>query len=240
MEEKNNKLAEMNEVFNNKTLTYRINGFAKACGMNNLKTDVKRLSNSVLFYRNENKGNTQEDPSYYIALNPTTKDEGLSISGYYGNINFVFDNYFNEDMDLDSDVLDLPYSISIYKTFDNKEKVMTPETVLYSTKDSEKLSVRYYTFHLTIEKLDNVTIFVIEKYQEGKSNTLFSKIAFCNDNTEFSETLKLIKAFIYNPELVYITYGEVMKNKIVSFTNDEIDSAIMQDYSLDKPVVKVK
>jgi hypothetical protein len=117
---------------------------------------------------------------------------------------------------------------------------MTPNTVLYSTKDSEKLSVRYYTFHLTIENLAGITKFVIEKYQEGKSNTLFSKIEFYNGNTEFSEVLKLIKAYIYNPELVYITYADVMKNKMTFFTNEEIDLGVMQDHSLDNPTIKIK
>lgn len=238
--EKNDKLAEMNEAFNNQTLTYRINGFAKACGMSKLKTNIQRNSDSVLFYRSKNKKNIEEDPSYYIAINKTTREEGLSISGYYGNINFVFDNYFDKDTDLDSKILDLPYSISLYKTFDNEEKNMTPDTILYSTKDSDKLSVRYYTFHLTIENLCGLTKFVIEKYQEGKSNTLFSTVAFYSGNTEFSKVLKLIKAFMYNPDLVYMTYAEVMKNKVVTFTKNEIDLAIMEDKELNKPRRKVK
>lgn len=233
--EENNQLAEMNEVFNNQTLTYRINGFAKACGMNNLFT-AQRINKQVLF--NKRKKDSKEE-NYYIVVNPSIKEDGITISGYYGDLNFAFSNYYSENDDLDSDIVDLPFSISLYKTFGKVKPIIDPKHVTRDTKDSDVLSAKNYTFHLTIEKEGEKTKFIIEKFQEKKSNTLYSRLAFYNNSIDFSEVLKLIRTFVYNPELVFITYGEVMKNKMVLFSNDEIDSAIMEDHSLDKPFEKV-
>lgn len=232
--EKDNKLAKMNKVFDNKTLSYRINGFAKACNMDNLFT-APRINDQVIFNKRNKDSN---ETNYYIVVNPSIDANGTTISGYYGDLNFAFSNYYNSEEDLDSEIKELPFSISLYKTFGKVKSIIDPKNITRNTKDSDVLSVKNYTFHLIIETEGELTKFVIEKFQEKKSNTVYSRVAFYNNSVDFSEVLKLIRSFVYNPELVFITYGEVMKNKMVLFSNEEIDSAIMEDHSLDKPYVK--
>ena len=60
-----------------------------------------------------------------------------------------------------------------------------------------------------------------------------------NVSEEFEDILKLVKAFVFNPKLLFMTYNEeVHKNKIVLSTT-ALKKGIMQDEKLDKPAGKI-
>ena len=209
-------LAGMNEIFNNKTLIYRINGFARACNMHNIGV----LGNSGVLFNTKKKS---DDIKYYIVANTSLKSEkgyGVNLSGYYGDLNFTFTNYrdLNKDISkIDRKILELPFSISLFKNID---------------KD---------TYHLEIETVNDMeTKFTITKSRDHKNKILSSKVSFYANVLDFSKVLKLVKSFVYNPILVFNTYIEVVNNKKITITNSDLNKGIMQDECLDKPMGKIK
>ena len=203
-------LADMNEVFNNKTFRYRINGFAHACRMN----DVGVLGNSgVLFDSNHN-----DEEGYFISCNKQDSKLGkcVTLSGHYKDLGFTFINYYNKE-NLDKKIYDLPFSITLEKKVDDET----------------------YKFDI-MSDVDNKTKFVISKYREFKDRTLRDDVCFYTKTMDFSMVLKLINGFVYNPRLAFIAYNEIMNNYQVVFTNDLIDKMVMQDKALDKPEEDIK
>ena len=204
-------LAAINEAFNNKTLEYRINGFAYACKMKNIGI----VKNGGVLFSSSKK---QEDTNYFIAtseISDKTYGDGISISGNYGNLVFTFTNYPGKK-NLDKKVVEIPFSISLIKPVD---------------KD---------IYYLNIDTHNDIQDrFEIIKYRELKNDTVCSKICFYANVFDFSKILKLIKSFVYNPKLVFNTYNEIEKNKIAVFTNSDLSKGIMQDEKLDKPVSKM-
>ena len=220
-------LAEMNEIFNNKTFTYRINGFAHACGMKELDTsDRKTIKDGKVYYGynqvlfNKKRGRKEgSDTNYYIVVNTSNNNPygyGVTISGYYDDLNFSFTNYYDLNKDLDRKIWELPFNITLYKNID---------------KD---------IFYLNIETVcDMQTKFTISKSREYKDKTVSSNISFYANILDFSNILKLVKSFVYNPKLMYTTYNEIIKSRKIVLNSNEINKGIMQDEALDKPVSKV-
>ena len=217
MEKNNNvNLAAMNEIFNNKTFEYRINGFARACNMHNIEV----LRNSGVLFNTKKKN---DDIKYYIVASTGGKSEkgyGVTLSGYYGDLSFTFTNYRNLNKDIiriDRKILELPFSISLFKNID---------------KD---------IYHLEIETINGMeTKFTITKSRDLKNKILSSKVSFYANVLDFSKILKLVKSFVYNPILVFNTYNEVINSKKITITNSDLNKAILQDENLDKPVSKIK
>ena len=221
----NNNLAEMNEIFNNKTLTYRINSFARACNMTSLDiTDQKTVKDGKVFYGYNqvlfNNKKNDKQAKYYIVVNNSNDNlfgRGVTISGYYDDLNFVFTNYYGFKKNLSKRILDLPFSMTLYKTIDNE------------------------TYCLHAKTFDSVqTQFTITKSREYKDKTISSHVSFSANVMDFSNVLKLIKAFVYNPKLLYTTYDEIIESKKIVLTTTEFNKGVMQDTNLDKPMGKIK
>ena len=227
----NVNLADMDSVFNNKTLRYRINAFAYACKMEDIKV-MKNISvknggsydeggSGVIFSTDGFKGNkrTCEGPNYFIAVNKYDKGEfgkNIVLSGHYDNLSFSFINYY-DNKKLNRKVVELPFKISLAKLIDNDNYKLDIETVNgYETK---------ITF---------------SKYREHKKRTISYTHDFYVNILDFSLVLKLVKSFAYNPELVFASYNEVLNNKKITFTNADMKKGIMQDNNLEKPIGKVK
>lgn len=210
MEEENYNvnLADMNDIFDNKTLRYRINGFAYACGMK----DINITGESDLLV------GSRENNEYFISVNKSNslKFNMIKLSGNYGDLNFSFVNYYNKEK-LDKKIVNLPFSIKLIKVVDS------------------------YSYELNVETVEKYrTKFSIHRYCEFKDRTLTDNISFYANVLEFSEILKLTKAFIYNPKLVFNTYNEIMEQKKVVFTNSDLNKGLMQDEKLDAPAGKIK
>ncbi len=211
MEEKNSinfDLAKMNDIFDNKTMRYRINGFARACNMN----DLLISGNSKILRSNNN--------DYFIALNVLGNkgENSVTLSGDYKDFHFSFINYYdiNKSNQLDRSIIDLPFSITIIKTVDQ---------------ETYKLEIN------TIEK--KTTEFKITKSREFKHRSLYNDFTFVAPVMDFSEILKLIKSFIFNPVYVFNTYNEIRENYRVIYTNHDFNKPIIQDERLDKPMSKI-
>ena len=212
-------LAGMSELFNNKTLRYRINGFAYACNMQ----DIGILGNSrVIFncagFDKYGKKKTNDEHSYFISVNEQTHHEkkGVVLKGQYDDLTFTFINYYNKEK-LDKKIIDIPFYISLEKKID-KDK-----------------------YQFDIETVDGMrTKFSIIKCTEYKNKTLHDDLCFYANVTDFSKVLKLIKSFVYNPKIYFDTYNELVKKKKIVFTNSMLCKMAMQDENLDKPVGKVK
>ena len=220
---KNNNLAEMNEIFNNKTLSYRINGFAYACNMNDLNVpDNKTIKDDKVYYGyNQVLFNTKKDSTaYYIVVNPSDNKSyanGITISGYYNDLNFSFTNFYSLKENLNRNILELPFDISLYKNIDND------------------------TYHLQIKTTNGIeTKFTITKSREYKDKTISSNVNFYANVLDFSKVLKLIKSFVYNPKLVFTTYNEILHKKKIAINNGDLNKGLMQDNNLDKPTCKIK
>ena len=217
----------VNEIFNNKTLRYRINGFAYACKMENIEVppsfvveNGEKLSRSVgvLFNTTEKKRDIDEEVHYFIATNEdhNPKCNSVTLSGQYGDLSFTFVNYYKKEK-LDKKIIDLPFSISLEKKID---------------KD---------TYQFNIETVEDIRCkFKIAKYREYKSKTLYDDVVFYANVADFSKILKLVKSFVFNPVLVFNTYNEIDQNYKRIYTNHDLEKAIMQDEKLDKPVGKIK
>jgi hypothetical protein len=240
--EKTNQLSEMNEVFNNQTLRYRINGFAKACNMIDLDySSRKRISDRVISKirylkqdkdekgkivlvpctKEEEKNNSIKkvvDTVYYIVINKSDQNEfgnGITISGYYKDLTFSFSNYFSDNEDLDKYIKELPFSINLYKKINDQ------------------------SFRLEIKTINgSETLFTLSKSEDYKTHIANEKISFYKNVVDFSEVLKVIKSFVYNPEFIFINSSEVIKTRKVVFTDEELDRSLMQDKELDKGVAK--
>ena len=236
MEEKDFKvkLSDMDTIFNNKTLRYRINGFAHACKMDDVEV-IKNIAvnkpfwlesgpyeehtvNSGVIFSTKGK-KTCEGPNYFIAVNKNDKGDfgkNITITGHYDDLNFSFVNYFDSKK-LDKKVCELPFKISLAKLVGNDNFVLNIETVN------------------GIE-----TKITFSKYREHKKRTISYTRSFYVNILDFSNVLKLVKAFVYNPNLVFDIYNEVIDNKKIVFTGSDFKKAVMQDEKLDKPVNKVK
>ena len=239
--ENNNKLSEINEVFDNQTLAYRINGFARACNMNDLDLSRKRINNRIILktrkkklveneegkleyvYLAEGEKTKKDDITvtetvYYIIVNPSDQSEfgnGLTISGFYKDLNFSFTNYYDPNANLDDEVLELPFSIIVYKKTNNE------------------------LYQMLIKTIDGAeTLFELSKIQEYKTHSANERLSFYKNIEDFSEVLKVIKSFVYNPEFIFINSSEIIKSRKVCFTTEELNKSLMQDDGLDKPYVK--
>ena len=231
----NVNLANMDKSFNNKTLRYRINGFAYACGMKDIPvtklTAIEKiywldkgpyreieLDSGVIFSTHGDK-RTCEGPNYFISVNKN--EHGLFgkvilISGYYNDLSFAFTNYY-DNKNIDKKVVELPFAISLAILID---------------KDNYTLNID------TVRGVE--TKFTISKYREFKKRTTSSTQTFYANVLDFSKILKLVKSFVYNPILFFDTYNELINSKKITITNSDLDKGLMQDENLNKPVGKIK
>lgn len=216
----NNNLADINEIFNNKTLRYRINGFAYACNMHDIGVvgDSGVLFNSEGFSRLCNKRNKKQEHSYYISVSrdDNSKRKSVTLSGHYDDLFFTFVNYYNKER-LDKKIIDLPFFISLQKIVDDE----TYEFIIKTVNDKQ-------------------TQFSMTKYTEYKGRILHDDFFFYANVMDFSEILKLVKSFVYNPKLGFDAYNEIMEKQHIVFTNNMLNKMAMQDTKLDKPVGKIK
>ena len=216
MEDDNVNLAEMSELFNNKTLKYRINGFAYACKMKNITI----TQNGGLLFTTRNDKKLDNCPNYYITVSTTDKDprgKEINLNGYYEDLNFSFTNFCDFNDNLDRKVKEIPFAITLIKTIDNDIYLLQAETISGME-----------------------TKFKLSKSREYKDKTISSKIVFYANVIDFSSILKLVKSFVYNPKLVFSTYNDVINSKKITLSNTDLNIAIMQDTNLDKPIGKTK
>ena len=217
-------LAKMNSFFNNKTLKYRINGFAHACKMDDIDVTSNIVVNGsdnfgVLFSSKKNKKNN-DCPDYYITVSTNKGDyrgKAIDLNGYYDDLNFSFINYHNFKDNLNRKICEIPFCINLTKTIDKDTYILHTET---------------------INGME--TKFSITKSREYKDKTITSNMTFYANVLDFSQILKLVKSFVYNPKLVFTTYNEVINSKKIVLNNNDINRGIMQDKSLDKPIGKIK
>ena len=54
--------------------------------------------------------------------------------------------------------------------------------------------------------------------KENKSSTIVSSLSYYTDSVDFSVILKVIKSFVYNPELLYMNINDTMSKKMIRFS----------------------
>ena len=205
------------DEFNSKTLSYRINGFIKACNMNlensvcNKDISTHRLEYDKLEYVNNENNKIQ----YTINLTKNTSDDAkVSLVGKYDDLSFSFINYIDEDEHYNK-IRELPFRLSLTNEFDG------------------------FKYDLEINTISKYrTKFIIRK---GKEEMLIPYIiSFQANILDFSLVLKLIKSFVINPDLVFTSYSDVMNKKNPTITCSDLGKGIVEDESLNEPVKGIK
>lgn len=102
-------LSLISDDFNNKTLRYRINGFAYACNIKDFKNE-----------------NVEESIKVSKNINPL--GTSITIGGEYNDLNFFFTNYYKKEK-LDKKIIDLPFSILLTKNVDKNLYGLNIETI---------------------------------------------------------------------------------------------------------------
>lgn len=227
--EKTSDLSKMNEVFNNKTLKYRINGFAKACRIE-VPIDTDKGNQTCLFYKGKDK-----DEKYFIAIGGSP--DGIKLSGYYGDLNFTFVNYYNKQDDLDANIVDLPFDIVLFKTFRKGDETIEDSLNYAHNTDGKVLNIDNLVYRLTISGRDCICV-TVEESREDRSKTFLHTTTFYTDNKDFSDILKLIKLFIVSHELLLLNIDKIMRTRVNVFSDEEFDTLLMEDNRLDKPYTK--
>lgn len=226
--EKTSDLSKMNEVLNNKTLKYRIDGFAKACRIE-VPIDTDKGDQTCLYYE------TKDKEKIFIALGGNS--DGIKLSGYYGDLNFTFVNYYNEQDDLDTEIVDLPFDIVLSKTYRKGDKTIEDPLNYAHNTDGKPLTIDNLVYRLTISGRNRICV-TVEESREDRSKTFVHSTKFYTDYKEFNDILKLIKLFIVSHELLLLNIDKIMRTRVNEFSNEEFDTLLMDDNRLDKPYTK--
>lgn len=199
-----------------KSLSYRIDSFIYACDMDlSDSLCVKGISKTRAEYINKKKdtGNFQYDINFTRGYDHE-KGNYFVLLGKYNDLVLLFANYFDKDKNK-SRINEIPFHISLGKIYNDYAYQICFETVTASR------------VKITIKK---------SKEDEMIPNS----IVFQTNISDFSKVLKLVKSFVRNPELVYITYDEIMNRKEIMFTSSDFDVAIINDPKLDEPINKIE
>ena len=221
-------LEALREDFSNKTLSYRIHGFSVACDM---EADVKVFNNSGVIFSSAglssyNRDKKSDEPAYFIAVSDTKNNNhgsGVTISGNYSDLSFSFTNYYaKEDYEkLDKKIREIPFDIILSKTIE------------YEKAGNE-------AYELKISTIQGIwTKFTINKSYEFKNKTISANEEFYANVLDFEDILKLVKAFVFNPKLFFMTYNEEVRKKKIVLSTPALKKGIMQDEKLDKPAEKI-
>lgn len=189
------------EELNSLTLSTRINGFINACGMN-LENSIctKEISPTLVPYINKKRDDDRLKYNINFANGYDTNGKYFILLGKYNDLDFVFKNYFEKDRNKEK-INELPFMVSINMPYNEYLYVMDIETVKGSK-----------------------TKFSITK--RGTREGMFNQFTFYSNIKDFEKILKIIEYFKENPEIVFITYNEVMKEKEVVFKNRDINTLI--------------
>lgn len=201
------------EELDSKTLEYRINSFIKACGIN-LENGIitKDISSNKLEYANIKCNEENYSINFYRTFSYEL-GSGFTLLGEYQDLELSFINYYKKDKNKKK-INNLPFKISVDKKIDDCS----------------------YTLDITGNK--NRVKFIISM-NKAKS-MLPSVISFYANVLDFGVILRLVNAFVTNPELVIDSYSEVIKKNSACFTNTDLYKGVSQDNSLDEPVEGIK
>lgn len=206
------------EELDSATLAYRINGFLYACNMN-VEDSIcaKCISPTRVPYINKSNENEESDIKYNINFTRSyNRDFGKSfvLLGKYGDLNVLFINYFDKDTKKDR-INEIPFEISVGKLCGGIAYQLDIKTISHGQ-----------------------ARFVIKK---SKEKEIFPSILnFDAKVNDFSRILRLVKSFVHNPELVHLTYKEVVNRKNICISSKELDIALVRDEKLNKPKTKIK
>jgi hypothetical protein len=199
---------------NSKTLEYRLNGFIYACNMN-LEEGIytKCISSNRLPYINKKREDVKINYNINFALgHDREKGNNTIFIGKYNDLNLYFINYYNKDRNKDR-VNEIPFQITLGKMY------------------------RDYTYQIDIRSVNESRIKIAVK-RDKKTEMFPSVVSFTVNVNDFGKILKLVKSFVYNPELVFITYDEVVNRKELLFTVKDLNAGLVEDEKLDKPLSK--
>ena len=204
------------EELNSETLKYRINKFIYACGMD-LTDSIwsEDISKTNLPYVCKKK--SDGDITYNINFArdyDREKGKNFILIGQYNELKLMLVNYFEKDKRKDI-VNEIPFHILLSKEYMEA------------------------TYQLEIKNIHNLRAkFILKK---NKANDMLpSIVAFQSNVVDFGKILKLVKSFVYNPDLVFKVYDEKLNSKEIVFTNKDLDAALVVDDKLDKPMTGIQ
>lgn len=205
-------------VLNSKTLSYRINGFIKACNMDlgnsmcSKEITTHRLEYAKLEYNNQDNS----DINYNIRFFMDNNENGnyVSLNGNYNGIKLEFTNYIDDDNNYEK-IYELPFKVSLKTKKDNFE---------------------YDLEIATLSKLNNK--FILRKNNEKMLVPYI--ITFKANILDFGIILRLIKSFVNDPEQLFNEYNSIFNQKECIFNNKDITKSIVKDDSLEEPVKGLK
>lgn len=200
------------EELDNRTLTYRIDGFINACEMN-LEGSIghKEISPMKIAYINKKIG--EEELKYNVNFAyrySVLKGNNFIFCGQYNDLDFSLINYFDSIRNKDK-IYEVPFSITLTKPFDG------------------------YTYTIRMENVVNrIVVFELIKSKEGES--LVQQIVFENNIRDFTRVLSIVSSFVKNPKVVFDTYAYAVKKKVVKLSNEEVDRVIKAENSEKKRI----
>ncbi len=200
------------DEFSSKTLTYRIDGFMKACKMDLSDSKCFKLTNSQGFPYISKCLETLEKNYYINFTRNKDQDKGrnLVLMGKYNNLSFMFTNYIDKDKNKNK-INNLPFHIAIGK----KENDFKYQMEIVSGLD--------YRVKITLKK-------------EGEKVSLPNAITFQVNIIDFSKVLCLVESFVDDPQMVISKYSEIINNKAFIITNKDLEKGITINKELEVPV----
>ena len=212
---------EIKEKYNLKyldseTLKYRIDGFIYACNMNLEDSECMQemILSSTQYFQKEYDSDDLKYLVNFSNQNDLEKGKNVALAGKYNDMEFAYFNYYDYDR--------------------NKNKINEIPFMIYLSNKCDK-----YNYLIRIETITGTMVkFRFIKYQDNVS--LSSRLNFNVNVKEFSDVLKVVKAFVTNPEQVFRKYCEIMNQKEVVFSIEDLRNATSNDEKLENPMEKTR
>ena len=160
-----------------------------------------------------------DNKNFKVSKHINALGTSIILGGEYQDLHFNFTNYYKKEK-LDKKIIDIPFGLSLTK----------------------KVNQDLYGLNIDTDngKKTQFTIYRYCSMNNPDKETICDDVRFVTNIVDFSQVLKLIKAFVSNPKLVFDTYNEINYKFERFYKQDDFEKGIIDDEKLDKPTGKLK
>lgn len=197
-----------------KTMIFRYNGFISACNMNldNSKWNEKGVDTNNPYINKERNIDGEEYSINFTCGYETGKGKVLILLGTYGDLSVFLVNYCDSDT-IKFRVNEIPFKIKLKKPKDNNTYLMEVDC------DNNKSLCNF-------------------KYT--RSDDKDKKILKFDGIISFERLLKIVESFVNDPEYVFNEYCNIIDNREIHFTKEELNKGIINEEKNDNQAIKKK
>lgn len=215
----NNFIEEIKKQFglnnlDSKTMIFRYNGFISACNMNldNSRWNEKGLDTNNPYINKERKIDGEDYSINFSVGYETGKGKVLILLGTYDDLSLFLVNYCDSDI-IKFKVNEVPFKIKLKKPKDNITYLMEVDC-------------------------DNNRSLCDFRYTRSDDND--KKIIKFDSIISFEKLLKIVESFVKDPEYVFNEYSNIIDNREIHFTKEELNKGIINEEKNDNQTVKKK